>query len=212
MAAIASALVLNMGTLNPEWVEAMLQSGQTAKAKGIPVVFDPVGVGATPYRNQAAAQILAQCRPDIIRGNASEIMALAKENTATKGVDSTVATNAALNAAQTLALKTGAIVVISGAEDLITNGQQLIRIKNGAELMAKVTGMGCTASAILGAFAAVNQNLLLAAAHGMAVMSICGERAAKKAAGPGSLQMHFTDILYQLDEKDITDTFIEQQS
>lgn len=212
MAAIASALVLNMGTLNPEWVEAMLQSGQTAKAKGIPVVFDPVGVGATPYRNQAAAQILAQCRPDIIRGNASEIMALAKENTATKGVDSTVATNAALNAAQTLALETGAIVVISGAEDLITNGQQLIRIKNGAEIMAKVTGMGCTASAILGAFAAVNQNLLLAAAHGMAVMSICGERAAKKAAGPGSLQMHFTDILYQLDEKDITDTFIEQQS
>ena len=209
MAAIASALVLNMGTLNPEWVEAMLQAGQTAKNKGIPVVFDPVGVGATPYRNQVAAQIMSQCRPDIVRGNASEIMALARESTATKGVDSTESTSAALNAAQTLALETGALVVVSGAEDIVTNGHELIRIKNGNPLMAKVTGMGCTATALLGAFAAVNQNLLLAAAHGMAVMSICGERAAKMAAGPGSLQMHFTDILYQLSDKDIADTFIE---
>lgn len=208
MVAIASALVLNMGTLNPDWADAMIQAGRTAKTKGVPVIFDPVGVGATPYRNQVASQIIEHCQPCIIRGNASEIMALAKESTATKGVDSTVSVNTALQAAQNLALETGAVVVVSGAEDIVTNGEQLIRIKNGSSLMSKVTGMGCTATAILGAFAAVNKNALLAAAHGMAVMSICGEIASKKASGPGSLQMYFIDTLYNLNDKDVANTLI----
>ncbi|WP_321288743.1 hydroxyethylthiazole kinase [uncultured Sunxiuqinia sp.] len=208
MAGIASALVINIGTLNPLWVEGMIKAGMAATEKGIPVVFDPVGVGATPYRNEVAVQIIEQCKPTIIRGNASEIMALAKENVATKGVDSTVSANAALDAAKGLAKETGAVVVISGAEDFITDGEQVITIKNGSPLMPKVTGMGCTASAVLGAFAAVKKNTLLAAAHGMAVMSICGEIAAKKSAGPGSLQMHFIDTLYNLTDKDIVDVFI----
>ncbi|MCG6191038.1 hydroxyethylthiazole kinase [Maribellus maritimus] len=208
MAGIASALVINIGTLNPLWVEGMMKAGIAATEKGIPVVFDPVGVGATPYRNEVAVQIIEKCKPTLIRGNASEIMALAKENVATKGVDSTVSANAALDAAKSLAKESGAVVVISGAEDFITDGEQVITIKNGSPLMPKVTGMGCTASAVLGAFAAVNKNTLLAAAHGMAVMSICGEIAAKKSAGPGSLQMHFIDTLYNLTDKDIADVFI----
>ncbi len=208
MAGIASALVINIGTLNPQWVEGMIKAGIAATEKGIPVVFDPVGVGATPYRNEVAVQIIEQCKPTLIRGNASEIMALAKENVATKGVDSTVSANAALDAAKGLANETGAVVVISGEEDFITDGEQVISIKNGSPLMPKVTGMGCTASAVLGAFSAVNKNTLLAAAHGMAVMSICGEIAAKKSAGPGSLQMHFIDTLYNLTDKDIADVFI----
>ncbi len=208
MAGIASALVINIGTLNPLWVEGMIKAGIAATEKGIPVVFDPVGVGATPYRNEVAVQIIEQCKPTLIRGNASEIMALAKENVATKGVDSTVSANAALDAAKSLANETGAVVVISGAEDFITDGEQVISIKNGSPLMPKVTGMGCTASAVLCAFSAVNKNTLLAAAHGMAVMSICGEIAAKKSAGPGSLQMHFIDTLYNLTDKDIADVFI----
>lgn len=207
MVTIASALVINMGTLNPQWVDGMLQAGISAKAKGIPVVFDPVGVGATSYRNQVASLILEKCQPTVIRGNASEIMALAREKVATKGVDSTVSGSAALDAAQNLALETGAVVVISGPEDFITNGKQLITIKNGSPLMPKVTGMGCTATALLGAFASVNKNTLLAAAHGMAVMSICGEMASKKASGPGSLQVHFIDTLYHLTDKDIEAVF-----
>ncbi len=208
MAGIASALVINIGTLNPEWVDGMIKAGISATDKRIPVIFDPVGVGATPYRNEVAVQIIEKCRPTIIRGNASEIMALVRENVTTKGVDSTVSANAALDAAKNLANETGAVVVVSGAEDFITDGKQVISITNGSPLMPKVTGMGCTASAILGAFAAVNKNTLLAAAHGMAVMSICGEIAAKKSDGPGSLQMHFIDTLYNLTDKDIADVFI----
>lgn len=208
MIGIASALVINIGTLNPQWVDGMIKAGIAATKKGIPVVFDPVGVGATPYRNEVAVKIIERCKPTLIRGNASEIMALAKENVATKGVDSTVSSNAALDSAKSLANETGAVVVISGTEDFITNGKQVISIKNGSPLMPKVTGMGCTASAVLGAFAAVNKNTMLAAAHGMAVMSICGEIAAKKSTGPGSLQMHFIDTLYNLTDKDIADVFI----
>ncbi|SFF41044.1 hydroxyethylthiazole kinase [Sunxiuqinia elliptica] len=208
MVRIAASLVINMGTLNPQWVDGMLQAGAAAKQKGIPVVFDPVGVGATPYRNQVATQIIATCQPSIIRGNASEIMALAKENIATKGVDSTIAADSALEAAKRLADQTGAVVVISGVEDFITNGEQVISIKNGSTLMPKVTGMGCTASAITGAFAAINENALQAAAHAMAVMGIAGELSAAKVAGPGSLQTVFIDTLYQLSEEEITNTFI----
>ncbi len=102
MVSIASALVLNMGTLSPEWVEAMIMAGEAAIARGIPVIFDPVGAGATPYRNETAARILGKCRPSIIRGNASEILSLARESAATKGVDSTADSSSALDAAKRL--------------------------------------------------------------------------------------------------------------
>jgi hydroxyethylthiazole kinase len=198
MIAIASALVINMGTLSEKWVAAMLRAGNTAKEKGIPVIFDPVGVGATPYRNQVAASIVKNCKPSIIRGNASEIMSLAKENTTTKGVDSTVSSNTALDAAKRLAVETGAVVVISGEVDFITDGKTVRSVKNGSPLMPKVTGMGCTATAIIGAFAAINPNFLEAAVTGMAVMGVAGEIAAQKADGPGTLQLYFLDTLYNL--------------
>jgi hydroxyethylthiazole kinase len=206
MVAIASALVINMGTLSEKWVEAMLLAGKAATKKGIPVVFDPVGVGATPYRNETAAKILEQCKPTIIRGNASEIMALAKENIATKGVDSTTSSDTALEAAKRLALQTGAVVVISGEEDFITDGKKVLTVQNGSTLMPKVTGMGCTATAITGAFAAINKDPLLAAAHAMAVMGIAGELATAKSQGPASLQTNFIDTLYSLSADDIEST------
>jgi hydroxyethylthiazole kinase len=198
MVGIASALVINMGTLSEKWVDAMLIAGMAASKKGIPVVFDPVGVGATPYRNQVAASIINRCKPSIIRGNASEIMSLAKENTTTKGVDSTESSNVALDASKRLAKETGAVVVISGAEDYITDGETVHCVKNGSPLMPKVTGMGCTATAIVGAFAAVNSNRLAAATHAMTVMSVAGEIAAEKSEGPGTMQLHFLDALYNL--------------
>jgi len=198
MVAIASSLVINMGTLSEKWVESMVLAGKAALKKGIPVVFDPVGAGATPYRNRVAASIVSVCKPSIIRGNASEIMTLAKENASTKGVDSTVSSDSALDAAVRLAQETGAIVVISGKEDFITNGKIVRSVKNGSALMAKVTGMGCTSSAIVGAFAAVNADLLDAAVHAMAVMGVAGELAAQKAEGPGTMQLYFLDALYNL--------------
>ena len=203
MVSIASSLVINMGTLSEKWVEAMMIACETAHKKGIPVIFDPVGVGATPYRDQVASCITIQGKPSVIRGNASEIMALSKESVTTKGVDSTLASSSAVDAAKRLSLKTGAIVVISGETDFITDGHNLRMVKNGSELMPKVTGMGCTATAILGAFAAVNANFLYAAVSAMAVMGVTGELASKQANGPGSLQMHFLDRLYNLTGEDL---------
>lgn len=202
MAAMASAVVLNMGTLSETWVEAMLLAGQSALEHHVPIIFDPVGVGATAYRNQTARRIFSQFTPSIIRGNASEIMALSAElldkqqQIKTKGVDSTATSDIAIETAQTLAQQLGTVIVISGVEDYITDGKTVHILKNGSTMMARVTGMGCTASAITGAFAGVNPNMLEAAAHAMTVMGIAGELAARQSKGPGSLQVNFLDQLY----------------
>lgn len=200
MARIASALVINIGTLDAEWVESMLIAGRTALAKNIPIILDPVGVGATPYRTKVCKQIIEECKPSIIRGNASEIMALCNANVQTKGVDSTDSSDIALDSATLLAKQTGAIVVVSGQTDYITDGINVKTVKNGNPMMARVTGMGCTATAMVATFAAVNRNVLDAATHGMAIMGIVGEIAAKKSLGNGSLQMNFLDELYNIDE------------
>lgn len=203
MAVIASSLVINIGTLEAAWVEAMLIAGKTALTKSTPIVFDPVGAGATTYRSKVCKQLIEECKPSIIRGNASEIIALLDTEAQTKGVDSTNTSDSALNSAKALALQTNAVVVISGETDYITNGATVETVKNGNPMMAKVTGMGCTATAIVGAFSAVNKNLLEAAAHGMAVMGITGEIAASISKGNGSLQINFLDTLFNLDEEAI---------
>lgn len=203
MAGIASALVINIGTLEPTWVEAMLIAGKTALQKGIPIVFDPVGAGATSYRTKVCKQIIDECRPSIIRGNASEIMALCNTAVQTKGVDSTSSSDSALDSAKALALRTKAVVVISGQTDYITDGARTETVTNGHTMMARVTGMGCTATAVVAAFAAINPTILEAAVHGMAVMSIAGEIAVARSRGTGSLQVNFLDELYLLDEATI---------
>jgi hydroxyethylthiazole kinase len=207
MVNIASSLVINMGTLSEKWVEAMILAGKRASERGIPVVFDPVGAGATPYRTSSAMQIIKSCSPAVIRGNASEIMALINEGIETKGVDSTASSDAAVDSARALARQTGAVVVISGSEDYITNGETLLTTRNGNPLMARVTGMGCTATAVIGAFIAVNSNILVATAHAMAIMGIAGELAAERSEGPGSMQWQFYDSLHTLSEKDISGKF-----
>lgn len=198
MVNIASSLVINMGTLSDPWVEAMVVAGQAAHQKSIPVIFDPVGVGATPYRTEVAMQIVEKCKPTIIRGNASEIMCLANENATTKGVDSTNTSASALEAAKKLAIATNSVVAISGDIDYITDGKTIYTVSNGSPLMPKVTGMGCTATAIVGAFAAVNSNALLAATNAMTIMGVVGEMAAIKSAGPASMQVAFIDGLYNI--------------
>jgi hydroxyethylthiazole kinase len=195
MVQIASALVINIGTLNADWVESMITAGKAAKQKGIPIVLDPVGAGATSYRTKVCKQLLETVKPSIIRGNASEIMALVNDAISTKGVDSRDSSDSALQSAKQLATETGAVVVISGPTDYITNGKETEVVTNGSPLMARVTGMGCTATVITAAFAAINTNYLEAATHAMAVMSIAGEIAAAKASGNGSMQLLFLDEL-----------------
>ena len=198
MTAIAGALVLNIGTLDDKWIDGMLAAGKEAMRRGTPIVLDPVGVGATSQRTEAAMKIIEQCRPTIIRGNASEIMALVDASVKSKGVDSSASSDDALESAKRLAVDTGAVVVISGATDYITNGTDVYTVEGGNPIMTTVTGMGCTSTAIVGAFAAVVEDPMLAATAAMAVMSLAGEKAAEYSRGSGSMQVNFLDELYNL--------------
>jgi hydroxyethylthiazole kinase len=191
--------VVNIGTLSGPWVEGMKRAVRSAMERNTPFVLDPVGAGATPFRTETVRSLLSEGTPRVIRGNASEVMSLHTSQGGTKGVDSTESSGSALEAARFLAQSLGCAVSISGETDYIVSADQRIAVSNGHPLMGRVTGMGCTASALTGAFLAVNSSPIEAAAHAMAVMGICGEIAAEKAAGPGSLQLYFLDALYELD-------------
>ncbi len=204
MVNIASALVINIGTLSKPWIYSMLKALSQARKNNIPIILDPVGAGATTYRTKTSRELINSEPPTIIRGNASEIMALFDDKSKTKGVDSATASGAAITAAQKLSTTYNCVVCVSGQTDYIIQGKQIIKVKNGHQLMTKVTGLGCTASALCGAFAAVEKSAFAATAKAMAVMGIAGEMAAAIAVGPGSLQTHFLDCLYHLSEEDIS--------
>lgn len=201
--AVAGALVINIGTLSEKWIDAMASAMRAAKKQQVPIIFDPVGAGATKFRTQTSRSLLLEATPTIVRGNASEIMALLNSGVQTKGVDSSESSEAAAHSAKALALTFHCVACISGATDVITDGRAVETINNGHPLMAKVTGLGCTASALCGAFAAVNPHPLLAATHAMAVMGIAGELAAERANGPGSLQLYFYDALYNMKKEQL---------
>lgn len=199
---ISGALVINIGTLSESWINSMQKAMLKAQELEQPIVFDPVGAGATPYRTITTRQLLEAVNPTVIRGNASEICSILQE-ALTKGVDSTTQAEAAVETAKQLSQTYKCTVVISGVTDFIVKANVVMRIDNGHPLMAKVTGMGCTSTALTGAFLAINNQSLIAAAHAMAIMGITGEIAGEKSAGPGSFQMHFLDVLYNLQLADI---------
>lgn len=202
MVSIANALVINIGTLSKKWIIAMHKAMEIASEKKIPIILDPVGAGATKYRTDTVHALINNISPSVIRGNASEIMAVHQaEGINTKGVDSTQSSQSALKAAEELAKKFGTVVSISGGTDFIVNNQIQVEVHNGNILMPLVTGLGCTASVITAAFCAVNEDYLSASAHAMALMGICGELAAQRSEGPGSMQMHFIDALYNIDNE-----------
>lgn len=202
MVAIAHALVINIGTLDEYWAEAMLQAAEKAHTLNKPWVLDPVGAGATPFRDDILQQLL-QFKPTVVRGNASEITALAKvHKTITKGVDSTLESNEAIDAAKTISAQFNTVVCISGATDIITNNQQTIFIENGQPLMTKVTGLGCSASALIGAFVGIVEDKMEATAAAMTLLGIAGELAEKQSQGPGSLQLNLLDKLYNITEEE----------
>ena len=198
-AALSDALVINIGTLSPPWIEAMKLAARAANAKPIPWVLDPVGAGATGFRNRTIATLLEE-RPAVIRGNASEILAVAGAAGAKpKGVDSANTPEEAAAVADALAARLHCTVVASGAVDLITDGSRRVRLGNGDPVMTKVTALGCALSAIVGAFAAVERDTFAAAAVAAAVYGVCGTLAAKQARGPGSFRVAFIDALDGID-------------
>lgn len=203
MACMARALVINLGTLSTAWIDAMIKAGQAANQHKIPIILDPVGSGATRMRTDTAKRLLLDAPPTIIRANASEIRSLILAEQRTKGVDSRHSSEETLEAARSLSKKNHCIVSVSGTTDLIVAGDSIIRVSNGHPMMPRVTGLGCTATALTGAFAAVNPSPFQAAAHAMALMGIAGEMAAERSSGPGSLQVNFLDTLSLIRESDI---------
>lgn len=203
MVSIAQAVVINIGTLDAAWVQSMRAAVRAAADRGIPWILDPVGAGATRFRTDTTLMLLGEAAPAVIRGNASEIMALAGEAGTTRGVDSSAASEHAVDAAQALAAEYGCVVSVSGEVDRITDGSTVVQVANGDPLMARVTGMGCVATAMTGGFAGVTTRYHDAASHAMCVMGIAGEMAMEKAEGPGTFMPHFLDALCRMNEADI---------
>ena len=205
MAGIAQALVLNIGTLEPYWIESMRQALAVATKRGIKTVLDPVGAGATSYRNDSIKVLLSEAMPAVIRGNASEIMSVAGSAAQTRGVDSGAAVHDALQLARQLADQTGGVVCVSGAVDHVLGADgRHASLSNGHEWMTRITGVGCSATALVGAFCAVQPDAWRATLAAMAYLGVVGEVAAAavqaKGQGVGSLQMALLDQLQLLDE------------
>lgn len=208
---LASSLVINIGTLSPYWIDGMLKAAELANKHEKPWVLDPVGAGISGLRNETVKQLL-NLHPTVIRGNASEILALHHfGRSGGKGVDSTETSDAALHAAREINQRYGSIVCVSGAVDYIVSGERTAKVANGDALMQKVTGLGCTSSAIIAAFIGLGQNIFKEAVTGVALTSLAGELAAKKAAGPGTLQLHLYDCLYNLDQ-DTVDNYLKLET
>lgn len=200
MTGLASSLVLNIGTLTPDLVEAMLLAARTANAKGIPVVLDACGAGATALRDESSFKLLQEARLDILKGNASEIARLSGARVQTKGVDATNVDLDLQQMARTLAQLLQLVVVVTGPEDIIATTENIYRVQNGHPLMGHVVGTGCMATSLIGAFAAVEPDLAAAAAAALVCFGVAAEVAAKTASGPASFKEKLFDALFLLDE------------
>ncbi len=202
MVSMAGALLLNIGTLDPPLVEAMVKAGKEAGRLGIPVVLDPVGAGATRLRTQAALRILEEVPLRVLRGNAGEVLTLAGEGGLVRGVDSLDEVGEKEEALKTFAEKKELTLAVTGRVDRVTDGKRLVRVLNGHPLMARVTGTGCAASTAVACFlAAAPEDPLESAASALAAFGLAGEKAAALAKGPGTFVPHLLDSLAGLDGK-----------
>jgi hydroxyethylthiazole kinase len=195
MVGLAGALVLNIGTLTAEWVDSMLKAGKAAAARNI---LDPVGAGATALRTRSAGRIISVVRPQVVRGNASEVLSLRDASSKTKGVDTRHSVDDAAPSAPALARELHATLAITGPVDLVTDGTRLARVANGHPLMSRVTGTGCTATATVAAFLAVDPDPLRAAATALAYFGLAGEVAGRTHSAPGSFMIGLLDALYTI--------------
>ena len=207
--AACGGLVLNLGTPSPRKVEALLLSGRAARAQGKPVVFDPVGAGCSGFRREASQRMLREVRPSVIRGNASEIQTLLRGTAALRGVDADEVAQDHLALARELAAASGAVVVISGDVDVVTDGRTAYRVYNGHPMMHSVTGTGCQMSALIGAYAAANPDRLLCAVlAAVCAYGLCGELAHRRLLpqeGNASYRTRIIDALYRLGAGDLED-------
>jgi hydroxyethylthiazole kinase len=200
MVAIAGALVLNIGTLSPDWVEAMLLAGRAANERGVPVVLDPVGAGATAYRTDTAKRLLDEVRVTVLRGNAGEVATLVGVAAEVRGVESIGAADGSAELARTAGAELGLVASVTGPVDHVSDGNVVVAVANGHPLMASITGTGCMSSAITGCFLAVNRERPLeAAAEALVAFGVAGEEAARGAKGPGSFHVALYDSLAALD-------------
>ncbi len=199
MVGLANALVINIGTLSPPWIDSMAKAALAARKRSIPIVLDPVGAGATRFRTETARRLMGEARIAVLRGNGSEIMALAGGKGSTRGVDSVAGAQDARGAAVDLAKSFGIVVALTGAEDFVTDGARQATIANGHGLMSKVTGTGCAASALTGAFCGVESDAFDAAVGALVAFGVAGELAAGGDPGPGSFQIRLLDALDALD-------------
>ena len=203
MVSFAGALVLNIGTLTPYWIDSMLKAGKRANELNVPIILDPVGSGATTLRTESAKRLMNELTIRVVRGNASEVLSLAREGSRTKGVDAMHAVDEAAEAAKGLARELNTTLAITGPVDLITDGNRTYRVSNGHELMGYVTGTGCTATVITGAFLAVDNDAVQATTTALAYYGLAGEKAAVKAQAPGSFQVALIDALFTIDGKQL---------
>ena len=213
MAGIASSLVLNIGTLSAHWVESMLLAGGAATARGIPIVLDPVGAGATEYRTLTAHRLLDTVGVTVVRGNPGEIATLVGAHAEVRGVESIVAGLELGELARTAARRLGVIASVTGPVDHVSDGSRVLAVDNGHELLATVTGTGCISSALTGCFlAAKPAEPLEAAAEALAALGVAAEDAADGAGGPGTFHARLYDGLYTLDPATLDErTHIEER-
>jgi hydroxyethylthiazole kinase len=195
MASLADTLVLNIGTLSTPWIEAMIVAGTAASRRGIPIILDPVGAGATALRTATAVRLLDECKVTVLRGNASEVLAVTQGAGGTRGVDAAHRVEDAAEAAREWARGRAIVVAITGAVDYVTDGADVLRVRNGHSLMGRITGSGCTATTMIGAFCAVNPDALEATAGALAFYGIAGDHAARVSALPGTFAVALIDML-----------------
>jgi hydroxyethylthiazole kinase len=198
MAAVSGALVLNIGTLNPSLIESMLIAGAAANKHDIPIILDPVGAGATRYRTESAHRLLDELDVSIVKGNAGEIGVLAGAQGVVKGVDSEGLKGDPIEIAREYAKAEGLTVVISGETDIVTNGSRTLLVKNGDPMMGMICGTGCMATSVVGTFAAVAKDPIMASAGALAAFGIAGEKAAEKFGRPGAFKIALFDELAAL--------------
>lgn len=201
MVRFARALLLNIGTLDPDLIESMLAAGRVANELGIPVIFDPVGAGATGLRTNSAKMIARELELAVIRGNAGEVLALFGAGGRVRGVDSMDSVEGRIDLVSSFAARSGTVIAVTGALDIVTDGNRTARIENGHSLMGRVTGTGCSASTSVACFAASMEDPFHAALGGLAALGIAGENAAEACAGPGTFVPCFLDALSALNSE-----------
>ena len=203
MVTCAGALVLNIGTLNNGQIEYMLLAGGMANDRQIPVILDPVGAGATCYRTKSAQRLLDELKITILKGNAGEIGILAGAEAHVKGVDSHGVTGNLEKIARNFAKRAGMTIVVSGATDIVTNGRRILLVENGHPMMGGISGTGCMAASVIGAFASVTDDPVIASAAALAAFGLAGEKAAAFARGPGSFKTALFDEMAALKPGDL---------